>query len=267
MSEFSRSPATRACFLCLSLLVPVQSSLASDTIILTATQGSGSQQIRLDWTGSHAPYAIFRATTPSALVAPANKLGELQRNSWIDESSSPVATFFTVEPAGPIVKNVRDFGATGDGVSNDTAAIQSAIDAHGPATVYFPPGKYRISSQLSVPTAHHVVGDSCGASVILNTTTSGPAIRAGGTHVVIKHLDLTGGQDGILGQTTSDLLIEGCCVHDTTGRGITIQDSTEFTVSNCKIQNVSLQGIDIVFSTKGTVSGCDVRTLPQRTFG
>lgn len=39
------------------------------------------------------------------------------------------------------MRNVREFGAAGDGVTNDTAAIQRAIDAGG--TVLFPPGIYR----------------------------------------------------------------------------------------------------------------------------
>ena len=36
--------------------------------------------------------------------------------------------------------NVKDFGAVGDGVTKDTAAIQRAIDAGG--MVSFPPGIY-----------------------------------------------------------------------------------------------------------------------------
>ena len=42
------------------------------------------------------------------------------------------------------MRNVRDFGAVGDGIANDTAAIQRAIDAGG--TVYFPDGTYRTGS-------------------------------------------------------------------------------------------------------------------------
>ena len=39
-----------------------------------------------------------------------------------------------------IMKNVRDFGAVGDGRTKDTAAVQRAIDAGG--MVDFPPGTY-----------------------------------------------------------------------------------------------------------------------------
>lgn len=52
----------------------------------------------------------------------------------------------------PVV-NVRDFGARGNGISNDTAAIQAAIDslALRGGTVFFPPGTYRISQAASNP--------------------------------------------------------------------------------------------------------------------
>ena len=52
------------------------------------------------------------------------------------------------------VFNVLDYGAKGDGATDDTAAIQAAIadavTANG-GTVYFPVGNYRISSTLVLP--------------------------------------------------------------------------------------------------------------------
>jgi hypothetical protein len=48
--------------------------------------------------------------------------------------------------------SVKDFGAIGDGVVDDTAAIQSAINTLGPwKKLYFPTGKYVISSELTLP--------------------------------------------------------------------------------------------------------------------
>lgn len=48
-------------------------------------------------------------------------------------------------PTPSAVCNVRDFGATGDGTTKDTAAIRAAIQAcaaNGGGTVLFPPGQY-----------------------------------------------------------------------------------------------------------------------------
>jgi hypothetical protein len=43
--------------------------------------------------------------------------------------------------------NVREFGAKGDGVADDTRAIQSAVNAARPGeTIYFPAGTYKVSN-------------------------------------------------------------------------------------------------------------------------
>jgi hypothetical protein len=46
--------------------------------------------------------------------------------------------------------SVKDFGATGDGVTDDTAAIQAAIDAVVNGTVYFPVGTYVCTDELLI---------------------------------------------------------------------------------------------------------------------
>jgi hypothetical protein len=54
--------------------------------------------------------------------------------------------------------NVRDFGAKGDNVTDDTLAIQAAIDAaqkaHPWPEIYFPAGTYRISDTLKIYSAN-----------------------------------------------------------------------------------------------------------------
>lgn len=70
--------------------------------------------------------------------------------------------------------SVKDFGAVGDGVADDTTAIQEAITAMGlirnltrGGTVYFPAGTYKITDTLFVRQDNiTLVGDSQGGSII-----------------------------------------------------------------------------------------------------
>jgi hypothetical protein len=78
-------------------------------------------------------------------------------------------------PAGPDpfdpakVRNVRDFGARGDGLTDDTAAIQAAI---GPGTgiTYFPSGTYVVNEELKVWSEYgsaQLIGDYSGKRPVL----------------------------------------------------------------------------------------------------
>lgn len=59
--------------------------------------------------------------------------------------------------------NVLDFGAVGDGVTDDTVAIQTAIDnVVTGGTIYFPIGKYKLTSTINVPTGTIILGASRG---------------------------------------------------------------------------------------------------------
>lgn len=54
--------------------------------------------------------------------------------------------------------NVRWFGATGDGITDDSTSIQDAFDAAAVdgGEVYFPPGIYIVGTTLSIPTSNPV---------------------------------------------------------------------------------------------------------------
>jgi hypothetical protein len=56
--------------------------------------------------------------------------------------------------------NVKDYGAVGDSITDDTDAIQTAVDAvpEEGGTVYFPQGIYRIEGTIHITTPVHLLG-------------------------------------------------------------------------------------------------------------
>lgn len=62
------------------------------------------------------------------------------------------------------VNNVKDFGATGDGTTDDSAAIQSALDLQG--QVYIPAGTYLINTTLRIKSNTKLYGDGVEATIL-----------------------------------------------------------------------------------------------------
>src|SRR6187402_1512484 len=80
-----------------------------------------------------------------------------------------------------VFRNVQDFGAKGDGSTDDTAAINAAISSGSrcgqgcdssttpPALVYFPPGTYSISAPIVQYYYTQLVGDKVNLPTIKAT--------------------------------------------------------------------------------------------------
>ncbi|KAM0476202.1 hypothetical protein ACHAPX_006619 [Trichoderma viride] len=91
-----------------------------------------------------------------------------------------------IAPFGPsgysVYRNVKDFGAKGDGVTDDTAAINNAILSGGrcgrlctsstltPAIVYFPAGTYVISTPIIDQYYTNIIGDPTNLPTIKATS-------------------------------------------------------------------------------------------------
>lgn len=59
-----------------------------------------------------------------------------------------------IQQRAAMVYNVKDYGATGNGTTDDTATVQATINAAtAGGTIYFPPGTYRITATLTVTVA------------------------------------------------------------------------------------------------------------------
>lgn len=111
------------------------------------------------------------------------------------------------------ILNVRNFGAVGDGVHDDTTAIQDAINAGG--TIFVPKGTYLLSSEITVSSAVRIVGSAnlvgSGAKFYLTANAAGFNITGGG--VVMEHLEIVGSnnsnytaQEGIIINANNALL-------------------------------------------------------------
>ncbi|WYZ39575.1 hypothetical protein EsH8_III_001489 [Colletotrichum jinshuiense] len=101
---------------------------------------------------------------------------------WMEDIAHQGISPYHPDPAYKVFRNVKDFGAKGDGITDDTAAINRAIssgkrcgpgeckgETTSPATVYFPPGTYLISGSIIDYFYTQIIGDPTDRPVIKAT--------------------------------------------------------------------------------------------------
>jgi hypothetical protein len=105
------------------------------------------------------PYYTLASAPPSDL---------LTRHIWANSEK-----FDAFDQAGVINVKNAPYNAVGDGLTDDTAAIQAAINAG--AEVFIPKGTYLIDSSLQLNSNTQLFGISKTASVLVPTSTAAPA--------------------------------------------------------------------------------------------
>ncbi len=148
-----------------------------------ATNGAGAVSVD---TGS--PATIYIGTTSANLIS----LGNVAQNTPLTLNGTGLTTLggnltvngSLVSLAGSIDMkgpnpwyDVKAFGATGNGSTDDTTAIQNAINAEASTggTVYFPPGTYLITSTLNV--TNPVVLEGVGYGSYIHGTTNNALVQ------------------------------------------------------------------------------------------
>lgn len=87
--------------------------------------------------------------------------------------------------------NVKDFGAVGDGVTDDTTAIQNALSSNVAAAVYFPPGTYKITACLDNTNGYRrLYAESGLVGVTIQSTSTDYIIdNTGSNYSIIENID------------------------------------------------------------------------------
>jgi len=145
------------------------------------------------------------------------------------------------------VYNVLDFGA-GKGAANDSAAIQSAIDAAnaaGGGTVYFPVGTYNIQTQLD-PRSNVSYKGEAGKSVLKINATPGPTYTFSRTSFDLDNVTWDGLTfDGSLNYPANSQVYKQTYANMNSGIRIGGVKATNVTIKNCQFLSLTLNSIDI----------------------
>lgn len=179
--------------------------------------------------------------------------------------------------ANVCIRDVTGYGAKGDASTDDTSAIQLAIEDL-PVTggvIVFPPGTYVISSTIfmagrnrdkTTVTLMGVPGSS--ALKLKATSPSGPMIQVGGPpngtdgQMIVglgfdgNQLNQTAGylQSNVDLANTIGARIEACYLHDALLDGLTLANAQDVMISGCRIESNGRHGIgpgDIEQSSSG----------------
>jgi parallel beta-helix repeat protein len=170
-------------------------------------------------------------------------------------------------PSAPPVVSVALFGARGDGQSDDTAAIQAAIEAVPPGgTLHFPPGTYRVATETGV----RLKGDmhvDLGHAILVGANRDGARCRLieiqGRSNVTISGGTLVGSRSGspewgvgILASDTENLVIENVTLRDFYFDGILLTGNRgcrRVVVRGCVAENNRRTGLSIPSAAGVTV--------------
>lgn len=179
---------------------------------------------------------------------------------------------------GGILYNVKVYGAKGDGVTDDTVAIQAAITAAntaGGGMVFVPPGTYYISAILVLYSNVTLYGVH-GKSKIIKPSTLGYVLNLTGvSNVIIEDLIIDGGtpiadpgwtdeqKHNIIVMNSTDCFISRVTSQNAGGDGIYLGGinpsySQNVIIEDCVINQVGRNGVSVVGASYCKVIKCKI---------
>lgn len=141
-----------------------------------------------------------------------------------------------VDPGyGILYFNVHDYGAVGDGFTDDSTAIQTCINASvKDSIIYFPPGNYRVGTTIQLLGWRTYLGTSSSSITMMD--------NANLIAVFASQDWLTNGTASGNPINITSLTIDGNYTNNTSGHGIVLMNYGS-TIRECTIQNCFNNGI------------------------
>lgn len=211
-----------------------------------------------------AAVALLDGTAPGAGASPKPAREDHEHDIDPDQfgpaGNWPLSDFYGVPDE--LVFNVKRYGAVGDGVTDDTAAIQAAID-DGPGIKYLPPGTYFVTPGardwcLDLPAGVTLMGAGPAASVIFDTSqhisnaAAKSVVRSDSTtDICVRDLRILGNATAADGAASSY------------GYGIYLTNVTGFWIDGVVVENLRNGGMTVGGSfapagscSQGLISNC-----------
>lgn len=257
----------------------IQTATAGQTVFNLATMqyqpNTNSLSVFVDGVNQYGPgasYAYLETDSDTVTFTTGLHVGAEVKFTTSNLNSSAGGNAFNVSYPPPFVGavttnvgdklaqtvSVKDFGAVGDGVADDTAAIQAAIDAVGAAgggTVFIPTGVYAISSTIQLgdggsgnPSTYSVnfIGEGASPYQSTNSNVEFKWVGAvGSTASILKVCGL------ISGVRVSGIYLNG---QNNIFDGLVISSCIGGNFENILVQNVRRRGISLVVDSSGTAT-------------
>lgn len=140
--------------------------------------------------------------------------------------------------------NVKDYGAVGDNVSDDTTAIQAAInaaDSNGGGTIYFPSGFYKTDSQVNLVSNLQIIGEMNATLMPSESVPSYAYLAEDKNNIKITGLVFEG---------------TGTAFTDGTQRLLQLNNCSETQIHNCTFRKSRNTAVVIDNCDQGRMSGC-----------
>ena len=163
--------------------------------------------------------------------------------------------------------SVKDFGAVGDGTTNDTTAIQNAINAviaQGGGTLFFPAGTYSINATLTVTGAVILKGAGTGSNSLPTFAAVTKILWNGGSSPMVI-MGGNGSGTTVVGGGMCDMQLEGNAY--TASRCLVIKDMQRGVFENLYLSYCSDSALYLT-NTAGLITGfCDFTNIAIQLIG